>query len=534
MIYIVISTLLIAVCCTAAGLGAMHMLQANRYRIPELRKQLRRYGNQTLVPNVLVAAVAAVLNWYMPILLALVIQKEALRRSVCAWLVLVLFMAAGAFLGFAKLHIPQERSFGFTRRIFRLTMLVFAMNLIGTVLLSVLGLSPYFMFAAADYAVLVGALVMRPVEDKINAGFYKSARAKLAARPDLICIGVTGSYGKTDVKMMLKTLLSEKYRVLSTPPSFSTAMGVCRVVNEQLKDKHQVFIAEMGAQQKGEIKEIAKLVMPRYGVLTCVGNAHLDSFGSLEAAAQTKYELIQSLPEDGAAFFGSDAGFGDRLYKMCKREKYRACIGTEVSCFMHADFIETGMKGTRFELVCADGEKIGVHTALLGSYHVRNIVLAATVARKLGLSMEQIAAGIAKLKPTRHRMQLVPGEITVIDNSLNNLPEAAAEALRVLKSFPGTRILITTGLPGEEEDAADKNFGFGIQISDCADFVILVDPENTKPVMDGMMSKGYPKACVRMVREISDAMDLLKEVAKAGDVVLYEGIYPEEDDGEEE
>lgn len=533
MFYTVISTLLIAACCTAAGLGAMHMLQANRYRIPELRKQLRRFGSQTLVVDLLVAAVAAVLNWYMPMLLALVIRKEAFRQSFCAWLVLALFVLASVFLSISKLNIPQERPFGFTRRIFRLTMVVFVLNLGGTILLSVMRLSPFFMFAAADYVVLVGALIMRPLEDHINAGFYKSARAKLAARPDLIRIGVTGSFGKTDVKMMLKTILSEKYRVLATPPSFSTAMGVSRVVNEQLRDKHQVFIAEMGAQQKGEIKEIARLVAPQYGVLTCVGNAHLDSFGSLEAAAQTKFELIQSLPEDGVAFFGSDGGFGDRLYKMCRKEKYRTAVGTEVSSCLYADRVETGVKGTRFELICIDGDRAWVHTSLLGSYHVRNIVLAAAVAKKLGLSMEQIATGISKLKPMPHQMQLIPGRINVIDNSLNRLPEAAAEALRVLKGFPGNRILVTAGLTGMDEDMDDKNFGFGIQIAECADFVILVDPENTKPVMDGLMSRRYPKSNVRMVREIEDAAKLVRDIAAEGDTVLYEGIYPEED-GEEE
>ena len=246
-----------------------------------------------------------------------------------------------------------------------------------------------------------------------------------------------------------------------------------------------------------------------------------DSFGSLEAIAQTKYELIQTLPEAGAAFFGSDGGFGDRLYALCKKEKYRAGVGSEPPCFMEAGHVETGVRGTRFELVCADGEHAWMQTPLLGSFSVRNIALAAAVARKLGLSMEEIARGVEKLKPLRHRLQLVPGELNVIDDSLNALPEGAEEALRVLAEFPGRRILVTAGLAGLGADAGDRNFAFGTQIAGCADYVVLVGPESTREVMRGLMSARYPKSSVRMVREDADAAALVKELAGKGDSVLY-------------
>lgn len=530
MVYTVIRILVIAACCTAAGLGAMHMLQAQRYRIPALKQDLRRYGG-LLGTDVLVALGATLVNWYLPVLLSMVIQKEQFRENLSNWLALALFVGATAVVWARKRLIPQRKPFGWTRRICRLVTAVFLLNLMLAALLNLLSLSPYLTFAAADYAVLLGAMLMRPLEDGINARYYRAAQKKLAAAKGLIRIGVTGSYGKTDTKLILRTILSEKYRVLATPPSFSTAMGVSRVVNEQLNPEHQVFIAEMGAQQKGEIRDIARLVRPQYGALTCIGPAHLDSFGSLEAIAQTKYELIQALPEDGAAFFGSDGGFGDRLYALCKKEKYRAGVGSEPPCFMEAGHVETGVRGTRFELVCADGEHAWMQTPLLGSFSVRNIALAAAVARKLGLSMEEIARGVEKLKPLRHRLQLVPGELNVIDDSLNALPEGAEEALRVLAEFPGRRILVTAGLAGLGADAGDRNFAFGTQIAGCADYVVLVGPESTREVMRGLMSARYPKSSVRMVREDADAAALVKELAGKGDSVLYEGVYPGE--GEE-
>ena len=531
MFYTVVRILVIAACCTWAGLSAMHMLQAQRYQIPALRKDLKRYSGM-FTGEILVAAGAAALNWYMPILLSMAIQKEQTRETLCNWLMLALFIGATAFVYFQKQRIPQRKPFGFTRRIARLVTCAFILNLLGAILLNLMGLSPYIVFAGVDYAVLAAALIMRPIEDRINAGFYKSAQQKLAQAKGLMRIGITGSYGKTETKIILKTLLSEKYKVLATPPSFSTAMGISRVVNEQLKKGHQVFIAEMGAQQKGEIKDLTRLVRPQYGVLTCVGKAHLDSFGSIEAVAQTKFELIQGRKEGGMAFFGSDGSYGDRLYGLCKSEKYRAAVGSEVEAYMRAEHMETGVRGTRFELICADGEHAWVQAKLLGCFSVRNIALAAAVARKLGLTMEEIVRGVEKLRPIRHHLQLIPGEINVIDDSENINADGAAEALRVLSEFPGRRILVTAGLQELERNADDQNFAFGMQIAGCADYVILIGPEDTRAVMRGLMNSKYPKSSVRMVRDAYDAAALVKEMAQKGDSVLYEGVYPEDEEEE--
>ena len=528
MLYTVLRTLIVALGCTAAGIAAMHMLQAQRYQIPELRKLLRRNSDKTLRPDVLIAAAVAVIDWYLPILLSLAIQKEGFREALCRWLALGLFAIVASLLFWLRLRLPMKKPFAVTRRMFRLILLVFSINLAGCIILPLLSITPYLLFAGADYIVLAAAVMLRPLEDKINAGFYNSARSKLAARKDLIRIGITGSFGKTACKQILKTLLSEKYRVLATPPSFSTAMGVSRVVNEQLRPEHQVFIAEMGAQHKGEIKELARLVSPKIGMITCVGSAHLESFGSIEAAAQTKFELIQALPEDGMAFFGSDASYGDRLYKLCKAEKYRTNIGAEVECYLRAESVETGTSGTRFELICSDGARAWMRTRLLGEYNVRDIALCAAVAHRLGMTLDEIARGVEKLKPLRHQLQLVSkGDLNVIDDSSNALPEGAAEALRVLRDFPGRRILITAGLTELESDAEDKNFALGTQVVGCADYVILICPEQTRALMSGLMSRKFPKSSVRMVQDEADAAALVREIAEKGDSVLYEGVWPD-------
>ncbi len=534
MLYVVVRMAVIVLCCIAAGLSAVNVLQAQRYQIPILRRDLLGYIEQLLIPNAIVGILTALLNWYLPILLSMGIRQESRRENFCAWIVLVGFALAAVLVWFTKRrHIQQKKPLVFTHRICRLLAVMAVLVVLLALIVSALGFSPYLVFITSDYLVLLAAVIMRPIEEQINKKYYNQARRRLAARKDLIRIGVTGSFGKTQVKLMLRTLLAQRYRVLATPPSFSTAMGISRVVNDQLTNRHQVLITEMGAQQRGEIKEMARLVRPQYGVLTCVGNAHLDSFGSIEAAAQTKYELIEALPQDGKAFFGSDGSYGDRLYALCRTEKYRAGLGgADAGFYMCADHIETGARGTRFELICSDGSHAWATTKLLGKLSVKNIALSAAVARQLGLGMEEIVQGIEKLKPTRHRLQLIPGDVSVIDNSLNTLREGADEALQVLKDFPGRRVLVTAGLTGIEENSEDVNYDYGMQAALCADYVVLVDPETSKSVMRGLMRKGFPKSSVRMVSDMADAAELVHEIAGEGDSVLYEGIYPEEDNEE--
>jgi len=533
MLFSIIKTILIALGCTAAGAGSIRILQAERYQIPALKKQLTKMGGWFMGLDVIVALAMAGLDWYLPMLLSMAITQESYRESLCGWIVLALFALAAFLLFMQKKHMKLKKKFGLTRRVCRLIAVAFLLNLGFVLILNLLGITAYFLFAAVDYVVLLAAYIMRPVEDAINSRFYNSARQKLMEAKGLIRIGITGSFGKTQAKQILKSILSEKYRVLATPPSFSTAMGISRTVNEQLKSGHQVFIAEMGAQYKGDIKDLVKLVRPQYGMITCVGNAHLDTFGSAENVAQTKFELIQGLPEDGKAFFGADNSYGDRLYGMCKHEKYRAGIGDDTA-YMRAENIESGIHGTRFQLICADGSQAWMKTKLLGAYSVQNIALCAALARQMGMGMDEIARGVEKIQPLKHKLQLIAGDVNIIDNSANTLPEAAAEALQVLSEFPGRRILVTAGFPELEEQADVKSHAYGVQIVGRADYVVLINPENTKQIAAALAKKNFLKSAVRTVYTEADAAAIVKEMATKGDTILYEGIYPVAEDEDEE
>ena len=274
----------------------------------------------------------------------------------------------------------------------------------------------------------------------------------------------------------------------------------------------------------GDIKNLVRLVRPQYGVITSIGPQHLDTFGSIANVAEAKNELIEGLPEDGAAFFAADSGYTDRLYGMCKREKYNAAVEKQGEFSMLATDVLTDQTGTRFTLSCADGGQVSCRTRLLGRLNVQNIALAAAVARKLGLTMEEIAEGIARLQPFERKLQLIPGERFIIDDTLGGSAAGTAEALGVLAEFPGRRVIITSGLTETNGRMEDANYAFGTQMDGCVDAAILVgDRQTVRPIAKGLLSTGFPKNMIFFSETLEDADEILNEISAPGDSVLYEG-----------
>lgn len=138
---------------------------------------------------------------------------------------------------------------------------------------------------------VVGLWVNRPIEMLINRKFINQAVKKIR-NSRAIKVIITGSYGKTSVKNYLKTLLSEKYKVLATPESYNTPLGIALTVNNSLSDETEIFIAEAGARQKGDILEICEMIEPDLGVIVGIAPQHIQTFGTLNEIISTKFELV--------------------------------------------------------------------------------------------------------------------------------------------------------------------------------------------------------------------------------------------------
>ena len=526
-------------CCFAAGclLAArplIHWFQLESYQFPGYFRTLRRKGFHAFFPGIVMAAAAA-------LCFLSAIPEFPGPAAVRILIADVLPLLFGGWLRARSLRRPEKKKLVFTPRVRRLYVccaLIWSLCLFGLFALfggGILRLS--LLPVACAWALLLpgwvalGGLLAWPVEKAISEMYFQDARRILRQRPDLIRIGITGSWGKTSVKFILGALLSEKYPTLVTPASYNTPMGVTKVIRTMLEPGHRVFVAEMGARHVGDIREMCRLVRPEMGLITSVGPQHLDTFHTQERVTRTKYELIEALPPQGTAFFADDDGIVLGLWEKTDREKILTGMNPQRDD-VWAEDLRVSPEGSRF-LLCMGEERIPCETQLLGELNIRNILLCAGVCRKLGLSGKEIARGIRRLQPVEHRLELKrnPGGITILDDAFNSNIRGAKQAFRILKEFPGKRIIVTPGMVELGDQEEELNREFGRAMADCCDIAVLVGVKRSEPLSAGLREAGFPPEAVHVTGSLQEAAGLLQTLASSGDTVLFENDLPENYEG---
>ena len=524
-----ISTVMTVVAIIASVLVAryyLHMFQLESYQLDGYIRWLKKHSEKHLGWTLNIGVGAGIAYYAIGLLFNLFMGDISWGVS---GVLTMLGFGAGAFMLDKSLHEQKEKKpLVYTARMKRLYAALALIAVLAGFLLQAIGLPGVFLFVGVPYLALAAGFAVQPVEKAISNYYLNDAKSKLDARKDLIKIGITGSYGKTSTKFILATILSEKYDVLATPSSFNTPMGLTRVIRERLEDHHEVFIAEMGARHVGDIRELVDLVHPKYGMITSVGAQHLETFGNVETVANTKFELIEGLPADGVGFFAADGGEVDKLYERAKVKKYRAGL-KGVLLDMRADDIEVGPQGSSFTLKSGLDESVRCTTRLLGRHNIQNIVLACSLAKHLGLTMEQISRGVSKIEPVEHRLQLIPGAngVTVIDDAFNSNPVGAKAALDVLSGFPGRHVVVTPGMVEQGEKEAEINRQFGAQMAYACDVAILIGKKHTAPIVEGLLNGGMAQERIYVVNSLDEASVILGQIGRPGDTVLFENDLPD-------
>ncbi|MDQ3981577.1 MAG: UDP-N-acetylmuramoyl-tripeptide--D-alanyl-D-alanine ligase, partial [Actinomycetota bacterium] len=322
---------------------------------------------------------------------------------------------------------------------------------------------------AADWA-------LTPVQDAINRRYLRRARRKLAAVSPTV-VGITGSYGKTSTKFAVGALLGPE--ALVTPGSYNTTMGVCRAINEHLGRHHRFFVVEMGARQRGDIAEIGRLVAHRIAVLTSIGTAHLESFGSREAIRAAKLEIVETMAPGGTAVVNSDDPTIRGLREgFAGVEVVRYGLDPEGSPDVTATKAEVTRAGTNLTVVDRrTGASIDATTRLLGRHSIGHILAGTAVALTARRDLASLRGAIESLEPVEHRLQLIaaPGGVTVLDDAFNSNPDGAAAALEVLASMPARKkIVVTPGIVELGELQRPANEDLARKAAEVADVLIVV------------------------------------------------------------
>lgn len=379
--------------------------------------------------------------------------------------------------------------------------------------------------------VILAVVALIPIEKTINKKYWNEAASILNSMPDLTVIGITGSYGKTSTKHYLHRILSEEFEVLMTPGSYNTTLGVIRTVREMMKPYDKIFICEMGAKQKGDIKEICDLVHPRIGILTAVGPMHLESFKTMENVQSTKFELIDALPKDGLAIINNDFEFcANRVVSNVESRRYSISPDNAKDVAYVAEDIKYSADGTTFIVKGPDGYCLPLSTRLVGACNISNLLGAIIVAIYLGVSKEHITYAVGKIEQVEHRLSIkkTPGGVTIIDDAFNSNPQGSKMALEVLSGFKsGKRIIVTPGMIELGDRQSELNMILGTEIAKSADVAIIVGEYNRKSLVEGIRKEHFNDENLYEVANFKDAQDLLSSLLRSGDTVLYENDLPD-------
>jgi UDP-N-acetylmuramoyl-tripeptide--D-alanyl-D-alanine ligase len=385
---------------------------------------------------------------------------------------------------------------------------------------------------AADFLapslVLAAGSLAAPLERRYQLGYKAAAREKLKARPDLLIVAITGSYGKTSTKGAVAAVLGHRLSVLASPGSYNTPMGLCRVINDMLKPHHQVLVLEMGARYPGDIQELCDIALPHVGIVTNVGVAHLESMGSVEAIAREKGTLIERIPSGGTAILNADDPAVAAMRARARTTNI-VCVGTSPGSDIRADNIRFGVDGTSFDAIEADGERHHFHTEALGLHNVMNVLFALAVGRAWGMRLREMAHAVKAMPAVAHRLRLrKEGEVFILDDAFNSNPVGARNAVDILGQFStGHRFVVTPGMVELGERQADENRAFGSHMAGKVDTVLLVGAKQTLPIREGLRESGFPDDAVHTFSSLREAQEYLRTVQRPGDIVLYENDLPD-------
>lgn len=439
-----------------------------------------------------------------------------------------------AWFSYISKPLPAKKPFVVTARVKRLYTTALLLFLICTYLafncplcrpaflLSLMGAFSIFIY---PFTRLCNS-INHPIEKAISNYYIHDAEKILKSRPEMTVIGITGSFGKTSTKYFLNSILSDHFQSLMTPESYNTTMGVVRTIREQLRPTHTHFVVEMGARHEGEIKEICDIVHPNMGIITSIGEQHLETFLTLDTIVKTKMELYQAVKDKGTVFLNIDSpAIRDNIPAHGKIITY----GIANQADYNATDLTVNELGISFCVRDTGGNVCRFTTKLLGAHNVVNILGAIAVANTLGVPLFRMTSAVARLTPVPHRLEIKPaGENVIIDDAYNSNPIGAKAALDALNLCQGMKIIVTPGMVELGERENELNYEFGCQISDICDFVCLVGKKDH--IYEGLMSKNYPKDKIFRTLDVKEAINhalALEKSCEGKKYILLENDLPD-------
>lgn len=330
-------------------------------------------------------------------------------------------------------------------------------------------------------------------------------------------IGITGSNGKTTVKEMAAYILGRRYNVLKNKGTRNNLIGLPLTLLGLKQGYHSIAVLEMGANQSGEIKRLAKILMPTVGIITNIGQSHLEFLKDREGVFKAKSEMISELKKDDLVIINGDDTMLSRIRPRSKRIKF----GLKKSNDFRAKDIKPGA-GITFLL----NEHHPLNINLFGMHNIYNALAAIAVASHFGINIPTIAEALTKFKAPSMRMErLEVNNIDIINDAYNSNPlslKCAVEALSLLKT-KGRKILVTGDMLELGAKARSLHTAAGRMIAKSSISHLITIGALSKHTALGAGQSGMNKNNVYNCLDKKEAAGILKRIARPGDTALIKG-----------
>ena len=351
---------------------------------------------------------------------------------------------------------------------------------------------------------LIIAYVVSLVLEKIFfISFKHKGKQRVHSIAGLKIIAITASYGKTSIKNYLHHVLKKKYKTYKTPRSVNTIGGIVLDVNRDIPLDTQIYIAEAGAREKGDIEEISMFLEPQICVIGSVGEQHIEYFKTLDNIIHTKMELLKS-PRMQKGFVHESVPIKD----------YETI--TKFPNNLH--ITKSSLDGIWFD-VEVNGNLEHFHAPILGSFNAINLTAVILVAHELGMSIDEIKLALKSLPQVEHRLQLIKaGGKVIVDDSFNGNLEGMLEAVNICSTYEGRKVIIT---PGLVESTDEANILLAKEINEKFDYVILTGSLNTQ-----LLSAHIDSQKIFILKDKALMENTLAEQTRVGDLILFANDAP--------
>lgn len=371
------------------------------------------------------------------------------------------------------------------------------------------------------YGILVPLFLLQALQTPVEALLIARTRSKLRKHRG-VKIAIAGSYGKTSMREILRTVLSEGKRVAAPEQSCNTPLGIARFVSTLIGNE-DVLVFELGEYYPGDVRKLAEMVGPDIGIITGVNEAHFEKFGTLERTTETVFELAAFVDSKRLYLNGDD----ERVYKRWRSGNI-AYSHAGVGGWQISD-AKTSLSGTTFTL--DNGiSRFCVSSKLLGLHMVGSLAAAGEIALSLGATVAQVESGIAKTKAYAHRLepkQWADG-VTLLDDSYNGNPDGVTAAIAFLSALKGRRFYVTPGLVETGARNREVHERIGRQLAEAGiEKVALIKTSAMQHIEAGLQEAGF-KGDLLKYDDMPTCLAALRSLSVPGDIILVQNDWPDQ------